>query len=214
MFITGTDTGIGKTWAALALMQALQTQGLKVIGMKPVASGAHLTPQGLRNEDAEALQHQALPQVVPYALINPYLFEPPIAPHVAAAQAGVVIELEKIVQTYHLLRQQADRVIVEGAGGWRVPLGPTLGWADVVRALELEVVLVVGLRLGCINHALLSAEAIIGDGLVLRGWVANQLDSTYLPMPTLETLEQRINAPFMGVIPHARHPDGSALRLK
>lgn len=205
MFITGTDTEVGKTIAALAVMQAWQAQGDTVIGMKPVASGSRATPDGLRNEDAELLRRQSS-VALPYAHLNPYPFAPPIAPHLAAAEVGVEISVPTLVAAYQVLRPQADRVVVEGAGGWRVPLNQRTTWADFVRAADLPVILVVGLRLGCINHAWLSAEAIVRDGLTLAGWIANAMDPDYPAQSTLDTLSPQIPAPLLGVLPRITDP--------
>src|SRR3989344_1980788 len=171
-FITGTDTGVGKTHVACALVGALVQAGHPVVGMKPVASGASRTPNGLRHEDAERLQ-VAGNVLADYETINPYCFEPPIAPHLAAEDAGQPIRPELILEHYTQLKQRARFVVVEGAGGWRVPLGPQWAISDLARALGLPVVLVVGMRLGCLNQALLSVEAIRRDGVVFAGWVAN-----------------------------------------
>lgn len=215
IFITGTDTGIGKTWIALGLMAALQKQGLKVLGMKPVASGCEQTPNGLRNEDALLLRAQgSLP--VDYPLINPYAFAPPVAPHLAAEQAGTRIDLDRIESHYQALTVQADVVVVEGAGGWRVPLNEDDTMADLAARLDLEVVLVVGLRLGCINHALLSAESIRAHGGKLTGWVANTLDPHMaLQAQNILSIQRRIDAPLLGVVPfqHTLSADSTAGKL-
>ena len=214
-FITGTDTGVGKTWATLALMACLQRQGHRVLGMKPVASGCEETPQGLRNEDALLIQQQGS-VAVPYRQINPYAFAPAIAPHLAAAQAGVAIELGVLERGFADLAKRADQVVVEGAGGWLVPLHRQQSLADLAQWLGLPVVLVVGLRLGCINHALLSAMAIRAAGCQLAGWIANTLDPA---MPCLEgnidSIATRIEAPLLGVLPYQaeRAIDGLAERL-
>ena len=173
-FITGTDTGIGKTVVTLGLMRWLQDRGRRVAAMKPVASGCERTPQGLRNEDALQLQQQAS-MPLDYDVVNPYAFEPPIAPHIAASQAGVQIELDIIRQGVRLLAEHADLVCVEGVGGWLVPLNGEESVADLAVSLGLGVVLVVGMRLGCLNHALLTAQAIQASGASLAGWVANCL---------------------------------------
>ncbi len=206
LFITGTDTEIGKTEVTLGLMSALQQRGQRVLGMKPVAAGCAVTADGLRNEDALRIQAQgSLP--VAYARINPYAFAPPIAPHIAAAQAGVEIALAPIQAAYQRLAVQTDWVIVEGVGGWRVPLGPELTLADLPRALALPVLLVVGLRLGCLNHALLSAEAIQASGLPLAGWIANGVDPAMAAAEdNLATLRARLPAPCLGVIPWLQRP--------
>lgn len=211
IFVTGTDTGVGKSWISTGLMAALQQHGLTVLGMKPVASGCDRTPAGLRNEDALLLQGQGS-HPVDYDLLNPYTFAPPIAPHVAAAQAGVHIDLTPIETNYKILAAQADVVVVEGAGGWLVPLNDHDTMADLAARLGLEVVLVVGLRLGCINHALLSVESIVRRGVPLAGWVANTLEPT-MPVlaDNLATLRARIEAPLLGVVPHLAHRDATAI---
>lgn len=202
IFVTGTDTGVGKTWVSAGLMAALQRQGLRVLGMKPVAAGCAPTADGLRNEDALLLQRQGS-HPVDYAVINPYAFAPPVAPHIAAEMAGTRIELAVIERHYHALAAQADAVVVEGVGGWLVPLNKRETMADLAARLELEVVLVVGLRLGCINHALLTAEAIRRRGCRLTGWVANTLDLHMSKLPqNVLTIQQRIDAPLLGLIPY------------
>jgi dethiobiotin synthetase len=202
IFVTGTDTGVGKTWVSVGLMAALQRQGLRVLGMKPVAAGCEETADGLRNEDAQLLQQQgSLP--MDYAVINPYAFEPPVAPHLAAAQAGVHIDLERIARYYQTLAGAADAVVVEGAGGWLVPLNERDSMADLATRLDLEVILVVGMRLGCINHALLTAEAIRTRGCRLTGWIANTLDLHMNKLPqNILSIQQRIEAPLLGLIPY------------
>ena len=174
-FITGTDTGVGKTVCSAALARALARRSARVAVMKPVASGALLTPQGLRSEDALRLMAEAS-VAAPYETVNPYCFEPPISPHIAAAEAGVRIDLRRIGACYAALAAQADVVIVEGAGGWLAPLGPDSAMADIPRSLALPVILVVGMRLGCLNHALLSHESIRSHGAKFAGWVANGID--------------------------------------
>ncbi|MGA0265657.1 MAG: dethiobiotin synthase [Lysobacterales bacterium] len=197
-FITGTDTEIGKTWVACALVRHLVASGLKVAVMKPVASGCERTPQGLRNEDALALM-QASNLAQPYDEVNPLALEPAIAPHIAAERAGVTIDPQQLAGIEP--PSQADVMIVEGVGGWRVPLGNGLMLADLARALSEEVVLVVGVRLGCINHALLSADRIVRDGFRLKGWVANLIDPD---MPALEenlaTLEAQLPVKRLGTL--------------
>jgi dethiobiotin synthetase len=200
-FITGTDTGVGKTVVTLGLMQALQARGCRVAAMKPVASGCQSTPAGLRNDDALRLQQQASMEL-DYALVNPYAFAPAIAPHIAAGQAGVDMGVEKITNTYKEISNNADCVLVEGAGGWQVPLNADETLADLAHALELEVILVVAIRLGCLNHALLTAASITSRGCVLAGWVANQMlpDAT-AASANIHALEQRIVCPRLGTIP-------------
>lgn len=206
IFVTGTDTSCGKTEIALALMEALRQSGAAVLGMKPVASGCELTPEGLRNEDARRLQAQGSHQV-PYAQVNLYAFEPPIAPHIAADQAGVRIEPEVIAAAAESLAAKSDFLVVEGVGGWRVPLGPSLFASDLPLVLDLPVVLVSGLRLGCINHSLLTAESIRVSGARLAGWVANQIDPD-MPVrdENLATLAALIEAPCLGLVPRMSCP--------
>lgn len=174
-FVTGTDTGIGKTVCSAALARALARRGLRVAVMKPVASGALRTAQGLRSADALALIAEAT-VAAPYETVNPYCFEPPISPHLAAAEAGARIDLQRIGESYAALAAASDCVIVEGAGGWLAPIAAGLGMADIALALALPVILVVGMRLGCLNHALLSHEAICARAAKFAGWVANGVD--------------------------------------
>lgn len=202
LFVTGTDTGVGKTQVATALLHMLARAGRKTVGMKPVASGAVLTRDGLRSDDALRLQ-EAASLSRPYELVNPYAFAPPIAPHIAAAEAGITVELSTIVRAFHRLSAGADAVIVEGVGGWQVPLSEKLAVPDVIRALALPVILVVGLRLGCLNHALLSARAICNDGLKLAGWVGNGVDPHFeRRAANLATLTRRLEAPLLAEIPY------------
>jgi dethiobiotin synthetase len=200
-FVTGTDTGIGKTVVTLGLMQWLQDRGHRVAAMKPVASGCVHGEHGLRNADALLLQRQAS-LALPYEQVNPYAFEPPIAPHLAAAEAGIRIEPASIAAGCQALLGHADRICVEGVGGWLVPLNESETVADLAVRLGLEVVLVVGIRLGCLNHALLSARAIESSGLALAGWVANRLppEAEYA-RENIAALEARLAAPLLGVIP-------------
>ena len=200
-FITGTDTGVGKTMVTLGLMQLLRDRGHRVAGMKPVASGSKSTAQGLRNDDAVRLQQQANIEL-PYEAVNPYAFEPPIAPHSAAAAVGTRIELVELEQRYAELRRQADRVCVEGVGGWLVPLNERETVADLAVRLGLDIILVVGIRLGCLNHALLTVRAIEASGLRLAGWVANCLPPPADSMKeNINTLKSMIYAPLLGVVP-------------
>lgn len=207
LFITGTDTGIGKTWISAAIMQLLKAQHQNVIGMKPIASGCESTAAGLRNEDALLLQQQSSIEIA-YEQINPYAFEPAIAPHIAAAQSGVTIDIQHIKQTYQALSQQADWVIVEGVGGWQVPLNEDETIADLAAALDLPVILVIGMRLGCINHALLSAASIEQSGSKLAGWIANFVDPQMAEQQqNLLSLQQRIAAPLLGSVPYQQTLD-------
>ena len=196
-FITGTDTGVGKTWFTVALMAALKRRGLNVIGMKPMATGAEKIKDRLINEDAKLIM-QNCSQKVSYNLINPFVFELPIAPHVAAKHEGVVIELDQITKNYHLLKSMCDVLVVEGVGGWRVPVTDKCSLSDLVSKLDLSVILVVGMRLGCINHAILTAEAINADGMNLCGWVSNRLDTVYSQSEeTIEALKKRLDCPHI-----------------
>lgn len=203
LFVTGTDTGVGKTHVAAALTAAFAARGLKVAGLKPVASGCVATPDGLRSEDALALR-AASSLALPYGLSNPYAFAPAIAPHLAAAAAGVVIDRAGLVATLHSIASQADRVVVEGVGGFEVPLGAASGpaWTsgDLAQDLGLPVVLVVGLRLGCLNHALLTAAAIRARSLALAAWVGVPIDRGFAePEANLATLRSLL-APTPGVV--------------
>ncbi|MFD2110825.1 dethiobiotin synthase [Thiorhodococcus fuscus] len=207
IFITGTDTGCGKTEISLGLMASIQAQGASVLGMKPVASGCEPGPGGLRNEDASRLLAQGSSSA-PYGIVNPYAFEPPIAPHLAAAEAGIQIDLTSIRTAYRSLCQEADLVVVEGVGGWRVPLGSDFFVSDIPAQLDLPVVLVVGLKLGAINHALLTAESIRASGARLAGWVANQVEPEMLMREAnLATLAALIEAPCLGIVPWQKNPE-------
>jgi dethiobiotin synthetase len=209
-YITGTDTGIGKSVASAALLHALRGRGLHAVGMKPVASGCEMTADGWRNEDALLLQ-QASDPVPAYRDVNPYALPNPLAPELAAADAGVSIELQPIVEAHARLAAVADAVVVEGVGGWAAPLTASLDQLDVVRALELPVVMVVGLRLGCINHARLTARAIIEDGAHLAGWIANDIDPAMARSDDNFVILQRVlPVPCWGRLPHALSPDSQA----
>jgi dethiobiotin synthetase len=201
IFVTGTDTGVGKTLVSCALLRAYAARGLRAVGMKPVAAGCFLRDGRWENEDVDALVAASNVAAAP-GDVNPYRFEPPIAPHIAAAGAGVAISLERIHASYRSLLGAADAVVVEGAGGLRVPLSESADFASLARLLELPVLMVVGMRLGCLNHALLTAESLRTHGLALSGWVANTLDPD---MPefaaNLRSLEARLPAPLVGVVP-------------
>jgi dethiobiotin synthetase len=204
-FVVGTDTGVGKTHVACALLQALALHHPRVVGMKPVAAGVVPWGEGWASEDSIALR-AASTVAVPSALDNPVLLPDPLSPHIAAARAGVQIDIHTIVQAYAALSAQADAVVVEGAGGFHVPLSDTTTGADLAVALGLPVVLVVGLRLGCLNHALLTAEAIAARGLTLAGWVANRVDPDMLaPDDNIAWLRQRLGAPLLADIPWGDH---------
>jgi dethiobiotin synthetase len=211
IFITGTDTDCGKTEVALGLMAAWQSRGLRILGMKPVATGCTPEPAGPQNADALRLQVQGSSRA-PYGLVNPYAFEPPIAPHIAAGLAGVEIELGPIAGAYRTLASESDLVVVEGVGGWRVPLSATLSVSDLPTAMNLPVLLVIGLRLGCLNHALLTAESIRAQGTQLAGWVANGIDPGMLESDAnLATLAALLGSPCIGVVPWLSPPEPSEL---
>lgn len=198
LFVTGTDTGVGKTAVAVDLIHALRGRGLRVAGMKPVAAGCE---PGMLNEDVAALM-AASNVDASLSCVNPYSFTPPIAPHIAAEQAGVQIDIAIIAQAHAQLARQADYVVVEGAGGWRVPLGAQTDMADLAESLDSAVILVVGMRLGCLNHALLSAEAICAHGLPWAGWVANLMTPDMASFEeNLATLRARLPGPCLGVRP-------------
>jgi len=201
VFVTGTDTEVGKTRLSVALVELLQQQGKRVAVMKPVASGCELTAEGLRNDDALQLSQQA-DVALAYELINPYAFAPAIAPHIAAKQANIEIDLDVIIQHFELIQNQADAVVVEGAGGWLVPINKSQTMADLAKRLALPVVLVVGVRLGCINHALLTVEAIKQSGLSLSAWVANNVEENPQSAEIIATLEQSISVPLLGEVPY------------
>jgi dethiobiotin synthetase len=184
-------------------------------GMKPLASGCERTPDGrLRNEDA-LLIRDASALELPYELVNPFPFEPPVAPHIAAARAGVVIDMETILERFNMIAGQADCVIVEGVGGWEVPVGEDAGMPDLAAALGLPVILVVGLRLGCINHALLTAQATRARGLHLAGWVANRVETSVdEEQAVIEAIANRIGAPMLGNIHHNQQEFSRAFSLQ
>lgn len=213
-FITGTDTGVGKTFAACALLHAAHARGLGTLAMKPVAAGVDAQE---RNEDVERLIAASSIKAA-RELVNPYCFDAPIAPHIAAANEGRTIEPDRILHAFGKLAGRADFVLVEGVGGFRVPLAEDFDTADLAVRLGLPVILVVGLRLGCLNHALLTAEAIRARGLPLTGWIANRIDPA---MPhwqkNLAALQEGLAAPLLGTLPWRTDADpitaSSALSL-
>ena len=212
-FVTGTDTGVGKTLAACGLLHALRGHHARVVGMKPVAAGMVCIGGRWASEDALALRAASSVEVPP-ELDNPVLLPDPLSPHLAAARAGVRIEVAELARRYRALAQRADAVVVEGAGGFHVPLNETDTGADLAQALGLPVVLVVGLRLGCLNHALLTAEAIRSRGLALAGWIANHIDPAMLaPVDNIDYLRKSLGAPLLAVIPHAALPDPRGLAI-
>lgn len=214
LFVTGTDTGVGKTRVACALLASLVAGGVRAVGMKPVASG--LVPGASCNEDVAALA-RADGRAVLLGDRNPYAFAPAIAPHVAAREAGAAIELAVIAAAWHRLAAAADVVVVEGAGGARVPLGRGLDMLDIARRLRVPVLLVVGMRLGCLNHALLTADAIAARGLVLAGWVANRVDATMARTDdSVAALVERLPAPLVADVACGATPaftEASLVRL-
>lgn len=202
VFITGTDTGVGKTRAACALLRALAARGVRAVGMKPVASGAVMGPQGWLQEDVEALR-AASAVAAPRELVNPYCFEPAIAPHIAAARAGVTISLDVIAAAARELSTLAEVVVAEGAGGLLVPLNAREDTADLAARLRWPVIIVVALRLGCLNHALLTRVALHARGLACAGWIASRVNPvTREDTENIAALEQRMAAPLLAVIPH------------
>ncbi|MGO2287901.1 dethiobiotin synthase [Pseudomonas lundensis] len=211
-FITGTDTDVGKTTVAVGLLQAARAAGLSTAAGKPVASGCEVTPEGLRNADALALLAQCT-LALSYEEVNPVAFEPAIAPHIAAREAGVALTVQALLTPMQrILSQRADFTLIEGAGGWRVPLSGQDSLSDVAQGLDLPVILVVGVRLGCISHALLTAEAIAQDGLQLAGWVANIIDpKTSRLEENLATLAERLPAPCLGRVPKLKSPTPEAV---
>ena len=205
-FLTGTDTAIGKTFTTCALLHLAARQGLKAAGLKPVAAGTNAAD---RNDDVENIR-AASNVLLPQEVVNTYCLKAEVAPHIAAAEEGVVIEFAPIKAACQAARQEVDLLIVEGVGGFCVPLGGEHNSADLSAALGLPIILVVGMRLGCINHALLTAEAVASRGLTIAGWIANRIDPTMSHFEqNLSTLQELLYAPLLGVIPHAP-PGGSA----
>lgn len=206
-FVTGTDTGVGKTFVTTLLLRGLAARSWRVVGLKPVATGCRMTPEGLRNEDAEMLRAAAN---VPasYAEVNPHAFEPPMAPHLAAQAAAVRLDAAVIAAHCRIFAPRCDATLVEGIGGWLVPLNETETIADLARAIGMPVIVVVGLRIGCINHALLTCRAVCGAGLSLAGWIANFIDPELAePERMIETIAQRVPAPLLARVPF--RPSGS-----
>lgn len=205
-YVTGTDTGVGKTVASAALLHALREGGLRAVGMKPVASGCTRTADGWRNDDALALQAASDPRPR-YADVNPYALPIATAPQLAARAAGVDVALALILDAHARLAAHADAVVVEGVGGWAAPLADDLEQVDVVRALQLPVVVVIGLRLGCLSHARLTLRAIAADGCRCAGWIASAVDPQFEDREDyLGLLRNALAAPCLGVLPHAPMP--------
>ncbi len=207
VFITGTDTGVGKTVVACALVRGLRAQGLRVAVMKPVASGSRRTPLGLRNDDALALAASAGYEG-PYEELNPYCFEPPISPHIAAKEAGIEIDTRRIRHVYDTLAADTDWVVVEGAGGWFAPLNERQTMADIAWGLAVPALLVVGLKLGCLNHAHLTQVGMEAHGVSFAGWVANAVDPDFArPAENLAALERLLGGPALASVPYLQRPD-------
>ncbi len=202
LFIAGTDTDVGKTVASKAILQAIASKGFTTIGFKPVAAGCERTEQGFRNSDALHLM-KAATQEMPYEDVNPYALELPASPHIAAKHESRTIDFDVLSNKLNYLKTQADFVLIEGAGGWRVPVSDTECLSEWVKKEKLPVVLVVGIKLGCLSHALLTAESIEADGLNIVGWVANRINpGTEHYAEIIKVLESRINAPKLGEIPY------------
>lgn len=212
LFITGTDTGVGKTVVATTLLRMLARSGLRAAGMKPVAAGATMTSHGWRNDDALDLAAASNVQL-PYELLNPICLPNPTSPHLAAQDAGVVIEIPQILSAYEQIKSRSDVIIVEGAGGWLVPIGPASGedghqsMQDLAQAMGLPVVLVVGVRLGCLNHALLTEAAVERSGLRMAGWIANPIDPVFIDAERyVDSLASRLVSPLLWRAPRGILP--------
>jgi len=208
IFITGTDTGVGKTLVAVSLVRALVQHGLRVSVMKPIASGSEQTAQGLRNSDALALA-AAANVAASYEEINPYCFEPPVSPHIAADEAGIAVDTGTILRRFEDMARRSDLVVVEGAGGWHAPISRAHTMADLPRTLGIPALLVVGLRLGCLNHSLLTRRAIEADGVHFCGWIGNAIDPALERAPeNLASLRERLRCAPLALFPYA--PDDHA----
>jgi dethiobiotin synthetase len=213
LFVTGTDTGVGKTLVSAALLHNLARHHARVVGMKPVAAGLIEHQGQMVSEDVLALRAASTLKVRP-ELDNPVALPEPLSPHLAARHAGRIVTVADLLAPALTLQQQADALVVEGAGGWRVPINDDETLADLARALKAPVLLVVGLRLGCLNHAMLTAEAIRADGLTLVGWVANHVDPQMACADeNLATLRERLGAPLWGVVPWSATPDAARITL-
>jgi dethiobiotin synthetase len=209
VFVTGTDTEVGKTVVATAMVRSLVQAGHRIAGMKPIAAGVDATPTGPQNPDAAALK-AAANVTAPYDLVNPYCLKLPASPHIAAENEGISIKLAPIVQAFGQLTRTSDLVVVEGAGGWHAPINESETMADVAAALDVPVILVVGLRLGCLNHALLTAQAIEARGLTCAGWIGNHVQPSFAHADeNITTLQARLPAPLLDVVPF-QVPRGTA----
>jgi dethiobiotin synthetase len=214
-FITGTDTEVGKTLVSSAMLHALGKLDLRAAGMKPVAAGAEMRDGRLRNTDVDML---AVASTLPLSpeISAPYVLREPVAPHIAAALEGIEISAERLLGAYDLIATLADAVVVEGVGGFRVPLAKNFDSADLAQSLGLPVIMTVGLRLGCLSHALLTAEAIAARGLTLAGWVGNRMDPAMAQVEeNIAALEERLQAPLLGVLPWLKQatPEAAASHL-
>lgn len=210
-FVTGTDTGVGKTWMTAALIHALAAHGHRVAGVKPLACGGYAAAAGWRHEDAELLMQQAS-VALPYEVVNPYLLREPVAPHVAAAHAGVRLSAAALHEACTTLEEQLDYLLIEGVGGWEVPLNDGETMAHFARMLGLPVIMVVGIRLGCLNHALLTGDAIARQKLELAGWIANIIDpATHRIQENIAALEARLPGPRLGTAPYLSHFDAARI---
>lgn len=208
-FITGTDTNAGKTWATVALMQYIKHSGKTVIGMKPVAAGCQWLDGQLKNDDALLLQQHSSVQV-DYSLLNPYAYLEPISPHLAGVHHPV--DLKTVGYALRTLQSHADIILVEGAGGWYAPINAQQSMADMASYLNLPVILVVAIRLGCINHARLTYQAILATGLNCAGWLAVCNDSAMLKVEeNIATIQHAINTPLLGQLPYQQHADFDVL---
>lgn len=213
-FVTGTDTGAGKTFASTAMLHALHAQGRRAVGMKPVASGSVANAGGWRNADALALQAASDPRPA-YDDVNPFALPAATAPQLAAREAGVVVSLPAMLAAHARLAMQADTVVVEGVGGWAAPLGDGIEHADLARAIAADVVLVVGLRLGCLSHARLTARAIEADGCRFAGWIGNTIDPAFERIGDyLQLLRDALPVPCLGVLPHGGDASAAAGALR
>ena len=218
-FVTGTDTNVGKTLVSCALLHALRTRALSAVGMKPVASGCRMTADGAHHADAEALM-AASSVVLDYAAVNPYALPAATAPHLAAQAAGIAISLDTITPAFSYLQSRAEAIVVEGVGGWLVPVDATHSMAEAAARLCLPVVLVVGIRLGCLNHALLTAAAVEHSGCRLAGWVANHVsnDADGVLKGYVAALSERLPAALLGEIPYTQgknpDPEQAALHIR
>jgi dethiobiotin synthetase len=217
-FIAGTDTGCGKTRVTAGLLRALRERAIGASGMKPIASGKITTDDGSFNEDVISIAAESYDthgQRPPLADINPYCFDWAVSPHIAAQGAGIAIDLNVIAAAYERLAERCERVLVEGTGGWLCPIGPDASMADVARKLALPVVMVVGMRLGCLNHALLTAQAIDRAGLGLAGWIASVIEPAMQALPeNLDSLRARLGAPHLATLPHSGDDTMDASRLQ